>query len=135
MEFASQGALSSQIKKKKVSGGKYEPQTILMYIAQITLAIMVMHAKNILHRDIKTQNIFICSNGTLKLGDFGISRELESNDAKAGTSCGTPLFMPPEVCTGKPYDHKADVWAVGVILYELITLKNPFDAVTINGVL
>ncbi len=106
-----------------------------MYVAQITLAIMIMHNKNILHRDIKTQNIFICSNGTLKLGDFGISRELESNDAKAGTSCGTPLFMPPEVCQGKPYDYKADVWALGVILYELFTLRKPFDAETINGVL
>ena len=96
---------------------------------------MVMHAKNILHRDIKTQNIFITTNGVLKLGDFGISRELESIDAKAGTSCGTPLFMPPEVCLGKPYDNKADVWAVGVILYELITLKKPFESETINGVL
>lgn len=96
---------------------------------------MIMHAKNILHRDVKTQNIFIAKNGVLKLGDFGISRELESRDAKAGTSCGTPLFMPPEVCLGKPYDHKADVWAVGVILYELITLKKPFESETINGVL
>lgn len=96
---------------------------------------MVMHAKNILHRDVKTQNIFITKNGVLKLGDFGISRELESRDAKAGTSCGTPLFMPTEVCLGKPYDHKADVWAVGVILYELITLRKPFESETINGVL
>ena len=54
MEFASQGALSSQISKKVMSGGKYEFQTILAYVAQITLAIMIMHAKNILHRDIKT---------------------------------------------------------------------------------
>lgn len=135
MEFATQGALSSQIAKKAMSGNKYVATTILEYVAQITLAIMIMHAKNILHRDIKTQNIFITTNGTLKLGDFGISRELESRDAKAGTSCGTPLFMPPEVCLGKPYDHKADVWAVGVILYELITLRKPFESETINGVL
>jgi serine/threonine protein kinase len=51
------------------------------------------------------------------------------------TSCGTPLFTPPEVCLGKPYDHKADVWAVGIILYELITLKSPFNSETVNGVL
>jgi serine/threonine protein kinase len=107
----------------------------LKYIAEITLAIMAMHTKNILHRDIKTQNIFVAKNGILKLGDFGISRTLESRDAKAGTSCGTPLFMPPEVCLGKPYDYKADVWAVGVILYELITLRKPFESETINGVL
>lgn len=120
---------------KQVSGTMFDAQMILSYVAQITLAIMIMHAKNILHRDIKTQNIFVSKNGVLKLGDFGISRELESANAKAGTSCGTPLFMPPEVCLGKPYDHKADVWACGVILYELITLNKPFESETINGVL
>jgi NIMA (never in mitosis gene a)-related kinase len=71
----------------------------------------------------------------LKLGDFGISRSLEFYDAKANTSCGTPLFMPPEVCEGMNYDHKADVWAVGVILYELITFKKPFESPTVNGLL
>lgn len=54
---------------------------------------------------------------------------------KATTSVGTPYFMPPEVCLGKPYDYKADVWAIGVILYELITYKKPFDAESIHGVL
>lgn len=71
----------------------------------------------------------------MKLGDFGISRELESKDAKTGTSCGTPLFMPPELCLGQKYDHKADVWAVGIIIYELITLKKPFESETVTGVL
>ena len=99
------------------------------------MAVMAMHNKNILHRDIKTQNIFITKKGILKLGDFGISRELETMNAKAQTSCGTPYFMPPEVCLGKPYDSKADVWAVGVILYELVTLQKPFESDTINGVL
>lgn len=50
------------------------------------------------------------------------------------TACGTPYFMSPEVCQGKPYDSKADVWAVGVILYELITMKKPFDSDSISGV-
>lgn len=135
MEYASQGALSSLISKKIQSGTHFSYEITMKYIAQITLAIMAMHTKNILHRDIKTQNIFITKNGVLKLGDFGISRELESKDAKAGTSCGTPLFMPPEVCLGYKYDHKADVWAVGVILYELICLRKPFESETINGVL
>ena len=92
-----------------------------------------MHSKKILHRDIKTQNIFI-TKGVLKLGDFGISKELETMNMKAQTACGTPYFMPPEVCLGKPYDNKADVWAIGVILYELITLKKPFDSDSLNGV-
>lgn len=100
----------------------------------MVMAVMAMHNKNILHRDIKTQNIFMTSDNVLKLGDFGISRELDI-DAKAQTSCGTPYFMPPEVCEGKSYDRKADVWSLGVILYELITLKKPFDSETIQDVL
>ncbi len=93
-----------------------------------------MHSKNIMHRDIKTQNIFITQNDILKIGDFGISKQVETINPMAMTACGTPYFMPPEVCQGKPYDSKADVWAVGVILYELITLKKPFDSDSINGV-
>ena len=89
---------------------------------------MAMHSKNILHRDIKTQNIFITYNDILKMGDVGISRQMETLTPMAMTACGTPYFMPPEVCMGKPYDSKADVWAIGVILYELITLRPPFNA-------
>ena len=103
-------------------------------MAQITLGVMAMHSKNILHRDIKTQNIFITQNDILKMGDFGISRQMETLTPMQMTACGTPYFMPPEVCMGKPYDSKADVWAIGVILYELITFRKPFDSVSIYGV-
>ena len=99
------------------------------------MAVMAIHNKNILHRDIKTENIFITQKGICKLGDFGISRRLHSSDAKAITSCGTPYFMPPEVCLGKPYDGKADVWAIGVVLYELITLEKPFQGTGLIEVL
>lgn len=104
-----------------------------MYTAQITLSLLALHSKQILHRDIKTQNIFIKS-GVLKLGDFGISKALASVDDLAQTKCGTPYFMPPEVCKGQAYDAKADVWAMGVIIYELITLKKPFDGKSIEAV-
>jgi len=100
---------------------------ILMYTAQITLSLLALHSKSILHRDIKTQNIFIKA-GVLKLGDFGISKTLDDFESLAQTQCGTPYFMPPEVCKRCPYDSKADVWAMGVIIYELITLKKPFDS-------
>ena len=71
-----------------------------MYTAQITLSILVLHSKLVLHRDLKTQNIFI-KKGVLKLGDFGISRSLEDFDAMAQTQVGTPYYLAPEVCRGE----------------------------------
>lgn len=70
----------------------------------------------------------------LKLGDFGISKALINRDDLANSILGTPLFMPPEVCKGQPYDSKADIWALGVMVYELITLKKPFDGDSIQMV-
>lgn len=128
MEYADGGNLETKIEKKKSSGEKFTPDEILRYVAQITLALMAMHSKNILHRDIKTKNIFVTKGDILKLGDFGISRQMDTKSALNATSCGTPYYMSPEVCASQPYDSKADVWALGVILYELITFKKPFDA-------
>ena len=93
-----------------------------------------MHSKNILHRDLKTQNLFLTKDNILKIGDFGISKQLGTMSDLAKTACGTPYFMPPEVCKGEPYGEKADIWAIGCILYELTLLKKPFDSDTISGV-
>lgn len=127
MEYAESGSLAEKIRKHVVQKKKFEEDVILMYTAQITLSLLSLHSKRILHRDVKTQNILI-KEGVLKLGDFGISRTLEEDLDKAETICGTPYFMPPEVCNNHPYDFKADVWAMGVIVYELITLRKPFDS-------
>lgn len=133
MEYAEGGSLAQLIQKHSVQGKKFTDEEILMYTAQITLSLLALHSKQILHRDIKTQNIFI-KDGVLKLGDFGISKALPTEADMAHTQVGTPYFMPPEVCKGCPYDNKADVWAMGVIIYELITHKKPFDSESIKGV-
>ena len=73
------------------------------------------------------QNIFITGDGQLKLGDFGISRIMASTMALAHTQCGTPLFMSPELASGKPYDAGADAWALGCVLYSLMSLKLPWS--------
>ena len=135
MEYCSKGNLDQLIQRRIQSKAKFTTDQILRTLAHIVMAVMAMHNRNILHRDIKTQNIFITENGICKLGDFGISRRLNHQDAKAMTSCGTPYFMPPEVCLGKPYDGKADVWAIGVVLYELIMLKKPFRGEAVQNVL
>ena len=86
-----------------------------------------------MHRDIKLTNIFLTGNNTIKLGDFGISRVLESTQEAAMTVVGTPYYMSPEVCESKPYTFKSDVWALGCVLYELCTLEHPFQADNLLG--
>ena len=92
------------------------------------MALLYIHEKKILHRDIKTQNIFLTSNGTVKLGDFGISKVLENSITSANTVVGTPYYLSPEACENLPYSSKSDIWALGCVLYELCTLKHAFDA-------
>lgn len=134
MEYAEGGTLSDQILTYKMNKEKFPTDTILNWIAQVVLGVMLMHSKNILHRDLKSQNLFLTSDGTVKIGDFGISKELPTLSSLAKTSCGTPYFMPPEVCKGEPYGEKIDIWAIGCILYELVFLKKPFESKTLSGV-
>jgi len=85
----------------------------------------------IIHQNLicpQTQNIFIAQDGTVKLGDFGISKVLQSTMECAKTLVGTPYYLSPELCQEKPYNNKSDVWSIGCILYELATLKHAFEA-------
>jgi len=75
----------------------------------------------------------LTNNNTVKLGDFGISKLLESTNEAAMTVVGTPYYMSPEVCENKPYTFKSDVWALGCVLYELCTLQHAFSASNLLG--
>lgn len=97
MEYAEGGNLAELIEKVKNKGQSFSTETALDWISQIVLGVMLMHSKNILHRDLKCQNIFLTSDGTIKIGDFGISKELPTFSTLAKTACGTPYFMSPEV--------------------------------------
>lgn len=89
---------------------------------------MHVHKENILHRDLKTQNILLNKKRkVVKIGDFGISKILSSK-SKANTVIGSPCYISPELCEGKPYNQKSDIWALGCVLYELATLKRAFEA-------
>ena len=79
-----------------------------------------VHDHKILHRDLKTQNVFITANNTIKLGDFGIACFLKTTMDQAKTQIGTPFYLSPEICMNQKYDQKSDMWALGVVLYEVI---------------
>ena len=90
----------------------------------------------VLHRDLKAANVFLTSRNLVKVGDFGIAKVLEASGpdgsgALARTAVGTPYYLAPELVSGEPYAFKADMWAVGVLLYELIALRRPFEAKTL----
>ncbi|ORC84174.1 putative NIMA-related kinase [Trypanosoma theileri] len=125
MEYANGGDLYSKIKSRK--GNRFTETEILHYFSQLCLALLHLHERHILHRDLKTQNVFLTTDGVVKLGDFGISTILRNTFELKRTVCGTPYYFSPELCLNKPYNNKSDVWALGCILYELTTLTHAFD--------
>eukprot|EP00439_Symbiodinium_sp_Y106_P083764 s2122_g24.t1 len=126
MEYADGGDLSHLIKGRKAASEIICESEALKIFGQICLAIQHVHNQHILHRDLKSQNIFLTQGGCVKLGDFGIAKVLAHTAAEAITMIGTPLYLAPEVCHSQPYGMKADVWSLGVVLYELLALGPPF---------
>lgn len=127
MDYADGGDLQQRIKSMKNSRFFSESQ-ILDWFTQTCLAIKHIHDRKILHRDVKSQNIFLTKNGLVKLGDFGIAKCLDLTIDKVKTIVGTPYYLSPELLQNRPYSFKNDIWALGVLLYEMCCLKMPFEA-------
>ena len=128
-EYADGGDLSEKIKEQNKT--PFKESDILDYFTQICLALKHIHEKKIIHRDLKSGNVFLMKNGLVKLGDFGIAKTFKSTMDKAKTMVGTPYYLSPEIIQGKPYDNKSDIWSLGVLLYEMMTFKMPFEANTL----
>lgn len=114
---------------------KLSPAKILHYFYQLTLALSYLHEYNIIHRDIKSTNIFVDKNDNLVLGDFGISKILNPLNNLTGTQVGTPYYLSPELAQGIKYTNSADIWSLGVVLYEMIYQKKPFKSRNVVGLL
>ncbi|MEW5314097.1 MAG: hypothetical protein WDW38_005617 [Sanguina aurantia] len=121
--FCEEGDLFNKIKARAATQQYFNEDDIMDIFIQTAMALKYIHSKKILHRDLKTQNIFLARGGIIKLGDFGISKVLEKTDSFANTVTGTPYYMAPEICTNQPYTFKSDIWSLGCVLYELCTLK------------
>ena len=87
-----------------------------------------MKDNKIIHRDLKPANIFLNSFNILKIGDYGHAKSLSRTTQMAATQCGTLMYMAPELLDGKEYSHGADIWAMGCIFYEIITLQQAFSS-------
>ena len=98
---------------------------------QLVSALFYLHSHRILHRDMKPQNILIGKNGAMKLCDFGFARAMSRETIVLTSIKGTPLYMSPELVQEKPYNHAADLWSLGCILYELWTGEPPFYCTSI----
>ena len=131
MEFADRGDLYQKIVAHKKSAKFFEESDIWRIFIQLVKGLKALHDLKILHRDMKSANVFLFSNGCAKLGDLNVSKV-----ARRGlgyTQTGTPYYASPEVWKDKPYDHKSDVWSLGCVLYEMITLRPPFRAKDMEG--
>nr|XP_014354512.1 PREDICTED: serine/threonine-protein kinase Nek4 isoform X2 [Latimeria chalumnae] len=131
MGFCEGGDLYHKLKEQK---GKLLPENqVVEWFVQIAMALQYLHEKHILHRDLKTQNIFLTRTSIIKVGDLGIARVLENQYDMASTLIGTPYYMSPELFSNKPYNYKSDVWALGCCVYEMATLKHAFNAKDMNS--
>lgn len=124
-EWAENGDLRRLLRKTQTP---FEERQVWNYFVQVAGAISHMHDQRMMHRDIKPANIFVASNNVLKLGDLGLGRMLSNDSVEAFSKVGTPLYMSPEVLHGQGYDFKSDMWSLGCLLYELATLRSPFEA-------
>nr|XP_054586866.1 ribosomal protein S6 kinase-related protein isoform X2 [Nothobranchius furzeri] len=104
--------------------GQFSEDTVRVFAAELGCALGFLHDFGIIHRDVKMENILLNDNGHLRLADFGLSRRLERG-GRAFTICGTIQYMAPEVLSGGPYNHAADWWSLGILLFSLATGKFP----------
>jgi len=132
-EYCELGDLARLVSEKKKEGAFFEEEQIVDWFIQIAMAVDYVHSMNVMHRDLKTGNVFLTKTNVIKLGDFGIAKILDSTMEQASTVVGTPYYLSPEVCESKPYSMKSDLWAMGCILYELCSLSRPFDASNLLG--
>ncbi|PAV83518.1 hypothetical protein WR25_19880 [Diploscapter pachys] len=122
LEYALGGEMYKLLQKKR----RFDEPTAGKFMYEIADALVYCHSKNVIHRDIKPENLLIGSKGELKIADFGWSVHAPGNTRD--TMCGTLDYLPPEMVTGQSHTAAVDLWAIGILCFEFLTGKPPFEA-------
>ena len=159
LQYAPLGSLEERISMYESSGWVFSQSEVSRWVGQAAAALQYMHDQRILHRDLSTSNLLLNKDDDVLITDFGLSCMLkrandkalerstdmsqsrlgDSKDSEllrtmlAKTMCGTPNYMSPELVEGKGYDRRSDLWSLGVVIFELLTLRCPFSAPSIGG--
>lgn len=126
MEFAESGDLLNRINSHKKNKTRFKEPEIWDIAHQSLRGLKRLHDLSIIHRDIKSANLFLTQDGVVKIGDLNVSKV--ARERMAHTQTGTPYYASPEVWNNQPYNYKSDVWSLGCVLYEVAALTPPFRA-------
>ncbi|XP_033009473.1 aurora kinase A [Lacerta agilis] len=124
LEYAPRGEVYKELQRLT----KFDEERTANYITELADALLYCHSKRVIHRDIKPENLLLGSNGELKIADFGWS--VHAPSSRRSTLCGTLDYLPPEMIEGRTHDEKVDLWSLGVLCYEFLVGKPPFEADT-----
>ncbi|XP_067652460.1 aurora kinase A-like [Haliotis asinina] len=122
LEYAPRGELYKELQRAK----RFDEQRSATYIGQLANALIYCHSRKVIHRDIKPENLLLGLRGDLKIADFGWS--VHAPSSRRTTLCGTLDYLPPEMVEGRMHDEKVDLWSLGVLCYEFLVGKPPFEA-------
>jgi NIMA (never in mitosis gene a)-related kinase len=131
MEFADSGDLLQKIQNSKRRSVRLNEKFVWSVLIQVTMGLNALHQLGVHHRDLKSANVFLNKDGTVKLGDMNVSKV--SKDGFLKTQTGTPYYASPEVWKDMKYNNKSDIWSLGCVIYEMVSLKPPFRADDMEG--
>ena len=134
LEYCEGGDLHQLVQSYIKSHQRFKEAEIWTMFAQLCRGVQHLHQNGIIHRDMKTLNVFLNKSHTMfKIGDLGVSRQVSEFTELINNFYGTPLYLSPELIENKAYNEKTDIWSLGVILYEICQLRPPFSSNTLLG--